>query len=740
MPFGTFAMLGCRPRVGLLPAIASISHDVMNATGGDSVTLTGTNLSGASVTIGGSSGYVSANTATSVTFTTPSKTVGIHDVQVTTSAGQSNTLPIVAEFNPLVWLPADAAAISGSNVTAVPNRAAGSTVLNLGVAQATSGSQPTYQSSRASFGGRPAIVHSGGTRYLDSAVLGTTRAQPFTFYVVAEWTTPSSLSHLFDGVDATSRVIVTSYSNQALISSGSDLNGGTITAATATLICGVFNGASSAIYIGDMATAVKTGTAAANALRSLRIGATNSGTNPFSGAWGTIGAFAGAHDATTRARIGDMLRSKYGIASAPATSVTSISPTSGSDRGGTSVTITGTGFTSATGANVGGLALTSFTVVNDTTITGVTAKHVAGLVDVAVTKSATDYTKTNAYTFNVVGLYSSGAKFRGVNRAGPEYGSEWDGWNGQTYFEIPSGSYLTSEITYYKNKGFNVVRIPFAWERMQHTLSSALDSTYSTNYQTMVNAFTNAGFRVIVDCHNYVRYATGAWSGSTQVNTYTQRVLGDGSLTMAHIQDLWTRVAGLFTSNDYVIFGLMNEAHDFTLNNNTYFSGLNSIIAAIRGAGATSQLILVPNSDGSNVEHWSTWTGTTGGGSLDSVNALTITDTANNYAFDFHCYIDAPAGSSDFSTKLNEVTTWLRTNNKKGFLSEGFTEKIAANGSAAFGGLMTYLNSNNDVWLGLAPWNLDPYTYATQDGNGTYNTDGPEMAWYSPYLTASLLP
>lgn len=65
--------------------------------------------------------------------------------------------------------------------------------------------------------------------------------------------------------------------------------------------------------------------------------------------------------------------------------VISISPTHGTDAGGTSVAITGVGFTGATSVTLGGTALASFTVVNDTTITGVTAAGNDGTwnVDVA---------------------------------------------------------------------------------------------------------------------------------------------------------------------------------------------------------------------------------------------------------------------------------------------------------------------------------------------------------------------
>src|SRR5687768_1979427 len=65
--------------------------------------------------------------------------------------------------------------------------------------------------------------------------------------------------------------------------------------------------------------------------------------------------------------------------------VASITPTEGWDLGMVPVTIEGVGFTGATGATVGGVALTSFVVVDDTEITGTIGAHaVAANVDVVV--------------------------------------------------------------------------------------------------------------------------------------------------------------------------------------------------------------------------------------------------------------------------------------------------------------------------------------------------------------------
>ena len=67
--------------------------------------------------------------------------------------------------------------------------------------------------------------------------------------------------------------------------------------------------------------------------------------------------------------------------------VTGVSPATGSTAGGTSVTVTGTGFLSATGVEFGGTAGTGLTVNNDTSLT-ITSPAGSGTVDVTVTNIA----------------------------------------------------------------------------------------------------------------------------------------------------------------------------------------------------------------------------------------------------------------------------------------------------------------------------------------------------------------
>ncbi len=90
-----------------------------------------------------------------------------------------------------------------------------------------------------------------------------------------------------------------------------------------------------------------------------------------------------------------------GSGSAPAPSVTSVSPASGSTNGGTGVTITGANFVSGATATFGGKAATGVTVVSSTSITATTPSHASGAVSVVVTNSDTQSgTLSNGYTYN----------------------------------------------------------------------------------------------------------------------------------------------------------------------------------------------------------------------------------------------------------------------------------------------------------------------------------------------------
>ena len=84
-----------------------------------------------------------------------------------------------------------------------------------------------------------------------------------------------------------------------------------------------------------------------------------------------------------------------------APTVASIAPASGSTAGGTSVTITGTGFTGATGVTIGGAAATSVNVASDTSITCNTPAGGVGTASVVVTTPGGANAANTLYTYVV---------------------------------------------------------------------------------------------------------------------------------------------------------------------------------------------------------------------------------------------------------------------------------------------------------------------------------------------------
>jgi hypothetical protein len=83
--------------------------------------------------------------------------------------------------------------------------------------------------------------------------------------------------------------------------------------------------------------------------------------------------------------------------------ITALNPTTGPTAGGTSVSVTGTGLTGATGVTVGGLAATGLIVASDTALSFTTPASVAGPAAVLVTgpggvSAATTFTYADVIT------------------------------------------------------------------------------------------------------------------------------------------------------------------------------------------------------------------------------------------------------------------------------------------------------------------------------------------------------
>jgi aryl-phospho-beta-D-glucosidase BglC (GH1 family) len=316
--------------------------------------------------------------------------------------------------------------------------------------------------------------------------------------------------------------------------------------------------------------------------------------------------------------------------------------------------------------------------------------------------------------------FASGLAWRGLSISGAEWGSRNGpfGW----------GPFPTqTEADYYKGKGMNILRMDFAWERLQPTLSQALDATELASLKAAVKAGTGNGQTVLLNPHNFARY--------------DGHVIGDPNDTTVSnsaFADFWARLAVAFMDEPLVQFGLMNEPHDMPTAQ--WASAAQAAVTAIRATGAGHWITLPGNG---YTSAWN-WFDNQNDQSMPSVN-----DPLGRMVYEVHQYLDdngSGAGTECSSTtagvdRLKAFTAWLKAQKAKAFLAE-FAGPNTVTCKAAVQGLLTHLNQNTDVWIGWAWWAGGPWQAG---GDGYQNsiepdnlvapvTDKPQMGWLLPYL------
>lgn len=308
---------------------------------------------------------------------------------------------------------------------------------------------------------------------------------------------------------------------------------------------------------------------------------------------------------------------------------------------------------------------------------------------------------------------------RGVSLSGMEFGSNVPGSVGAEYLVGQE-----QQIPYWTGKGAKIFRLPFLWERVQTTMGGPLDGAGLPGIDAVVTAAVNAGCFVILDMHQYMRYTISG----------TQYIIGETSqATAANFADVWSKLASRYKNQPKVIFDLMNEPHDVNLT--TLVSTYNTAIAAIRATGATNMLML----EGTAYTGAQSWVSSGNGAAM-----LKISDSANNYVFEVHQYLDSDGSGINTtcvvgagSTRMQPFTDWARTNGKKGFLGEtDFADNAQCytEGRAQF----DHIKNNADVYLGWTYWsagfwpNDNPLTVQPNDIN--HPVDKPQVATLVSYF------
>lgn len=308
------------------------------------------------------------------------------------------------------------------------------------------------------------------------------------------------------------------------------------------------------------------------------------------------------------------------------------------------------------------------------------------------------------FTLAALGPAPAQAQYVGVNLAGADFGSVIPGTY-NVHYTYPT----TTELDYYKARGFVLIRLGFRWERIQHSLHGALNAAELGRLTTFLTEAQRRGMRVILDMHNYGRYRISG----------TDYIIGSPQVPRSAFQDVWSRIAQAVVGFDCIYgYGIMNEPHD--MGGYTWKDSAQVAINGIR-AHDTKRPIFVSGDGWSSAAFWSP----------TNNNLATLTDPGYNLIYEAHQYFDdnytgqydeSYDGEGAYPTiaadRLANFVNWCAANNKKGFIGELGVPDDDPRWLTVLDNALTYLQSKNmscTVWAG-GPWWSDDYELTLEMG------------------------
>lgn len=289
---------------------------------------------------------------------------------------------------------------------------------------------------------------------------------------------------------------------------------------------------------------------------------------------------------------------------------------------------------------------------------------------------------------------SAELKYLGVAMAGIDFGCDIDGSCPLKTVALPLKNYGGADGKaqmehFVNNDKLNIFRLPVSWQLLTNAKGgSTLDETGWTSYDTLMQTCLDTGAYCMIDLHNFARFDNG--------------IIGQGGPTDETFAQLWANIAAKYADNDRVVFGLMNEPHD--LDTKKWANSCQAAVTAIRKAGATSQVILLPGNN------FSSATDLVQNGSADLLAKITNPDgTTDGLLLDLHKYLDINNSgqhsecTTDNVEGFKTIAKWLKDNNRTAIVSEtgasmeeSCMEKFCAQNQ--------YIAENTDVFVGFVGW------------------------------------
>ncbi|GJJ15417.1 hypothetical protein Clacol_009694 [Clathrus columnatus] len=277
------------------------------------------------------------------------------------------------------------------------------------------------------------------------------------------------------------------------------------------------------------------------------------------------------------------------------------------------------------------------------------------------------------------------------------------------------------QMTHFVNDdGFNLFRLPVGWQYLVNgVLGGPLYNDTFSIYDTLVQDCLATGSYCIIDIHNYAR-----WNGE---------IIGQGGPTNEQFADIWSQLATYYQNEDRIIFGTMNEPHDIP-DIGLWAQSVQAAVTAIREAGATTQMILLPGNDWTSAATY-----VSDGSAAALINVTNPDGSTDNLILEVHKYSDEDNSGTHAECVTNNIDDAFAPladyarGQKRLVLNTEFGGGSGNDCITDIGQQLAYLNQNSDVYLGWTGWAagsfLAGYTLdlSPVDTNGTW-VDTPLVA------------
>ncbi|WP_434775553.1 cellulase family glycosylhydrolase [Pseudomonas oryzihabitans] len=309
---------------------------------------------------------------------------------------------------------------------------------------------------------------------------------------------------------------------------------------------------------------------------------------------------------------------------------------------------------------------------------------------------ATASLATSAQAVDLVGLNFSGATFAAQVLPGVN----------DRNFIFPAESHFQQ----WSAKGVKLVRFPILWERLQPSMGANLDPAYAALVDRTLGYAQKYGVKVILDLHNYARYQG--------------KVIGAGEVPYEAFQNLMTRIAQRWGTHQALYgYDIMNEPHDAVSN---WPIAAQYGINGVRAVDSTHPIFIEGNG-WADTTRWPQWN--------DAL--LKLNDPANNLIFMAQAFFDTNLNVASLAPnygveRLKPFVTWLKANNKRGFIGGFGVPDTDARWLPILDSMLAYLKQNcipATYWAAGPGWGT--YNQAVEPINGK---ERPQWAVLAKYL------